>query len=281
MPLCSASASISGTPGADGGARRQLVRAPGHLDVRRGAGSRPGPSRSDACRCSTRGRRCRTRPRRSACGRGSGWGSSREQQDLSGGGARLERAVGVGRVGQGERGADAHVERRRRGRRRTARARASRARRGWRCSRRAWGGSGRREPAALSRCGSTGGTGPDEPPNRTSVPRRRSEASDASNVSLPTESKTACTPRPSVSARTSAGRSRVRSSSSRYRITSAAPASRARRSFSALPTVAMTRAPRCAAQLREQQPDAAGGRVHEHVVPGLRRGTSRSRGSAR
>jgi len=71
-----------------------------------------------------------------------------------------------------------------------------------------------REPAAFSRCGSTGGTGPEEAPNRASPPRRRRDAREASNVDRPTPSNTVCTPRPPVRSRTSAGSSSVRSPSS-------------------------------------------------------------------
>ena len=53
------------------------------------------------------------------------------------------------------------------------------------------------EPAALSRCGSNGGTGPLDAPNSASVPRIAQLARLASNVAAPTPSYTAATP-PSV-----------------------------------------------------------------------------------
>ena len=63
------------------------------------------------------------------------------------------------------------------------------------------------DPAALSRCGSTGGTGPLDAPNSASVPRTARLARLASNVVLPTPSYTAATPWPLVRSRTRAANS--------------------------------------------------------------------------
>ncbi len=76
------------------------------------------------------------------------------------------------------------------------------------------------------------------------MPRRRSDASDASNVSLPTESYTAATPSPPVSPRTTSGSSAVRSANAVYWIACSAPAPRDSSAFSGVETVEITCAPR-------------------------------------
>ena len=63
------------------------------------------------------------------------------------------------------------------------------------------------EPAALSRCRSNGGTCPLAPPKSASIPRGRSEPSDASKVALPTPSYATATPTPPVASRTAAANS--------------------------------------------------------------------------
>src|SRR5271168_333606 len=100
------------------------------------------------------------------------------------------------------------------------------------------------EPAALSRCGSTGGTGPLDAPYSASVPRTARLARLASNVDLPTPSYTAATPAPPVSARIFVPND---SGSSGYPRTSTAPARRDNSAFASVETVLMTRAPRLVA----------------------------------
>ena len=62
----------------------------------------------------------------------------------------------------------------------------------------------RNSDARASADGSTGGTAPDDWPNNTSMPRMARQASDASNVRLPTPSNTTLTPAPPVSSFTRA-----------------------------------------------------------------------------
>src|SRR5271155_2067145 len=110
-----------------------------------------------------------------------------------------------------------------------------------------WGRDGRErytDPAALSRCGSTGGTGPLDAPNSASVPRTARLARLASNVDLPTPSYTAATPAPPLSARILVPND---SGSSGYPRTSTAPARRDNSAFASVETVLMTRAPRLVA----------------------------------
>src|SRR6202012_539719 len=113
--------------------------------------------------------------------------------------------------------------------------------------RRKCGRSGRvryTEPAAFSRCGSTGGTGPLDAPYNASVPRTARLARLASNVDLPTPSYTAATPAPPVSERIFAPNV---AGSSGYPRTSTAPARRDNSAFARVERVVITRAPRLVA----------------------------------
>src|ERR1700733_6744709 len=100
------------------------------------------------------------------------------------------------------------------------------------------------DPAALSRCGSTGGTGPLDAPYSASVPRIARLARLASNVDLPTPSYTAATPAPPVSARIFVPNV---AGSSGYPRTSTAPARRDNSALASVETVVITCAPRLVA----------------------------------
>src|SRR5271155_2175574 len=104
-----------------------------------------------------------------------------------------------------------------------------------------WGRDGRErytDPAALSRCGSTGGTGPLDAPYSASVPRTARLARLASNVDLPAPSCSAATAAPPVSPRIVAPNV---AGSSVYPRTAADPARRGNSPFASVETVVMTR----------------------------------------
>ena len=95
-----------------------------------------------------------------------------------------------------------------------------------------------RDPLALSRRRSSGGTAPEALPKVIIMPNRLRHSIEPSKVALPTPSKTTGTPSPPVISAT-----RFTKSSSLYRITWSHPCSRATSPFSALPTVPITVAP--------------------------------------
>ena len=117
------------------------------------------------------------------------------------------------------------------------------------------------EPPAFRRWGSTGGTGPEAAPKRTSIPLTRKAASEPSNVSFPTPSYTTSAPVPLVISLT-------RAAKPSYRSTWSAPASRASCSFASVDTVVMTSAPRALSSWISSRPTPPAPACSRTVCPG-------------